>query len=1097
MNKEYIGPYTKAIEYALSKGVDLNYVVLNKDGPILINEYIKGKEDTQLRKEKPFLFPLISLEEAKDFKLSSQKTPYENDVEVSKFLEEYEIYVKDYSTNIKSLVFSPFEQTKENGELLIKRDNRALNKNDGMDMFRFFTPSQDIPFLIYSDDTNKNYVKLLKTADGGLGNYSRFWKYTVKEKKVFPPETSPNTFYFILRTQPVERLIFDESPASDFAHVVLSLSSNAGNISVLSRFSNIESNIKERVILCFDEALNLSITVLKVTISGHIDYLTPKFNGSRLATMLMVDPLFSKLFYVDESSGSLGTKKRLDVHYYQYGSRDPKFKKYFEALDYLAVMGHLKQYTFSGDTEKNMCFYSPDSRFMKGKRTCTQQTIKKGTHFTRIKFSKLRGTEGEMNSAFRLFELILRKVPEYEEKYKSTFQKESFDVVSIFNVPHTKVTNIRNAVKNTQFEDYFSKESGYGKTNESKIPSLNKEDYRTLEVYGVTFGCGKGKVFAFGDAGLTCEEKGSVSSSSVTAIQIMDIVERRSTGLSQAIEKKRVSKSLSSRIPELDKGTITFNSTTPDSCFLNVREGLKQPNISRSEVFKSISSEASVMAQELFDLTDKEIKSAFLNDEYFDPSLFYRALEEYFNVNVYVLRPPEKEVTSWPSIVVPRHRGIHTRRFVDRECIIVWQVIPVQRVNLKPIRNKREKLYINGIVNDKDSNIKLSKVVNKFLFDMLPAPHTIFEKGVYVNAHSQLVPKVLTQQLLNSTGHVSGFITNNMFLKPSVSLQPFPKVPRITSNENMNKYNMTVKDIKSYFGEDGIVKDNEVYYKVGSIPAFSVQIEAIETNDIANITYIASVLKDIVRALHMLCSKNDSISDYIVYKNIKYDVTKMMSIVILDDSSKINIITQFLNQIEKLVPRSIENSKLILPPSFKNVVNDIASKNINEIELNEMYNVKMPSVNTNTKPTLTSMTFTDIDDYKIFSIIVDVSNKTVSKIEPHRLLLYTPFVYQTYRFTFLVQNVNMLECIDKGKDPLSIALNICDHWNSNKNNPGHQYYEANIPSYAYHFIEFSIKSDGSIYVKAHYNKSEEEPFCVLSYSINDKNGYCALLPFSS
>jgi hypothetical protein len=82
-----------------------------------------------------------------------------------------------------------------------------------------------------------------------------------------------------------------------------------------------------------------------------------------------------------------------------------------------------------------------------------------------------------------------------------------------------------------------------------------------------------------------------------------------------------------------------------------------QKRVELLEKFKDMS----IFKQELFDMNDEEIRSMILDtSSFFDPSLFYRAVEEVYNVNVFVFNPGNEDHPE-PFIELPRHRLMHIR----------------------------------------------------------------------------------------------------------------------------------------------------------------------------------------------------------------------------------------------------------------------------------------------------------------------------------------------------------------------------------------------------------------------------------------------------
>ena len=80
----------------------------------------------------------------------------------------------------------------------------------------------------------------------------------------------------------------------------------------------------------------------------------------------------------------------------------------------------------------------------------------------------------------------------------------------------------------------------------------------------------------------------------------------------------------------------------------------------RKELLSKLN-DISILRQELFDMNDEEIRSMILDtDSFFDPSLFYRVIEEVYNLNIFVFSP-ENETIKEPYIELPRHKLMHIR----------------------------------------------------------------------------------------------------------------------------------------------------------------------------------------------------------------------------------------------------------------------------------------------------------------------------------------------------------------------------------------------------------------------------------------------------
>jgi hypothetical protein len=70
----------------------------------------------------------------------------------------------------------------------------------------------------------------------------------------------------------------------------------------------------------------------------------------------------------------------------------------------------------------------------------------------------------------------------------------------------------------------------------------------------------------------------------------------------------------------------------------------------------------SVSRQELYDFTEKEIRTQLENvDTFLDPSLYYRILEELFNINIFTFISPQSNDSNYGSIELPRNKLFHAR----------------------------------------------------------------------------------------------------------------------------------------------------------------------------------------------------------------------------------------------------------------------------------------------------------------------------------------------------------------------------------------------------------------------------------------------------
>jgi len=93
-------------------------------------------------------------------------------------------------------------------------------------------------------------------------------------------------------------------------------------------------------------------------------------------------------------------------------------------------------------------------------------------------------------------------------------------------------------------------------------------------------------------------------------------------------------------------------------------DDLKENYVTRIRQHMLATIRPSLLKQELYDYTDDEIMNIFRdNSKFLDPSLFYRAVEETFNINIYVFAPPPPsgDEIELGAMDIPRFKIFHSR----------------------------------------------------------------------------------------------------------------------------------------------------------------------------------------------------------------------------------------------------------------------------------------------------------------------------------------------------------------------------------------------------------------------------------------------------
>ncbi len=174
---------------------------------------------------------------------------------------------------------------------------------------------------------------------------------------------------------------------------------------------------------------------------------------------------------------------------------------------------------------------------------------------------------------------------------------------------------------------------------------------------------------------------------------------------------------------------------TDDAQYINTNNKEQYVN----SIFKNLKNiNMSVTKQELYDMSINQIIEELDKDQFFDPNLFYRLLEEYFNVNIYVFDT---------SLVVPRFKTFHARPLRERPCVLIY-------------KNENQCELIINIISDTHKmlifDFTMSKYCHQFLKNVV---HTYtfrtgtenkidtFNNLYYLANHLTFIPNIISQYI--------------------------------------------------------------------------------------------------------------------------------------------------------------------------------------------------------------------------------------------------------------------------------------------------------------------------------------------------------------
>lgn len=118
-----------------------------------------------------------------------------------------------------------------------------------------------------------------------------------------------------------------------------------------------------------------------------------------------------------------------------------------------------------------------------------------------------------------------------------------------------------------------------------------------------------------------------------------------------------------------------------------------------------------VVKQELYDKSIDEIKQMILDKNiYFDPALFYRLLEEHFNINIYIFY--RNKTTDKVELLLPRHKMFYAKYPKELNTVIIYESWGPTSLNLK-----HPHCEIIAELEDDNYVRKFTKVVGNYLYD--------------------------------------------------------------------------------------------------------------------------------------------------------------------------------------------------------------------------------------------------------------------------------------------------------------------------------------------------------------------------------------------
>ncbi len=470
-----------------------------------------------------------------------------------------------------------------------------------------------------------------------------------------------------------------------------------------------------------------------------------------------------------------------------------------------------------------------------------------------------------------------------------------------------------------------------------------------------------------------------------------------------------------------DTGYI--NTKNKNEYVLTVLEKLKNMNMA-------------LVKQELYDVDDIN-----LNVDFFDPDLYYRLLEEYFTVNIYVFNK---------TLIVPRYKSFHTRPYRERPTVLIYKNENQCELIYNQLTETNRVLIFNDDMGKYCHNI-LKNVLHTYTF-VNNNKINVFDNLYYHANHLEFIPNIVSQYI-DEEGKTRAFhikVKNQLMTIMTLPCQP----ENLPIDLNIYRVNIdTVLNIMS--------QNYTAITKSDLATGLWYQIYDVEYGE-----YIPIIPTNIDGKIGPNCEldeyKSTKTSNYYDTKKTLNKLLQIIQWLFLVVLYKYNIDTvdEFFDQFISIGKQTYEINMPRRLPVYDHIDDyfDYVSKYTsllrnNQIIIDEDLHDKLKlylyqfNLNDNDIPIFIRNYYMYVEDFnKQPNTSIFLNDETFKAWQEnykniyYEILPYTiyPYIYKTnYGKMFLIQNVDY---------DLDKALAVCDFWDKHQINIGYKgdIYDANL-----------------------------------------------------
>ncbi len=491
---------------------------------------------------------------------------------------------------------------------------------------------------------------------------------------------------------------------------------------------------------------------------------------------------------------------------------------------------------------------------------------------------------------------------------------------------------------------------------------------------------------------------------------------------------------------------------------------------------KALTVHGDLMAQELYDIPAEQ-RLAQLRDVTvpLDPRLYYRALEEVYQISIHVITTGEKEEED-VTLALPRHQLFSARYNYKRHCVIVFM-------------HTRPTLHCELILHrDAQTTIAVfSPEVNEFLLriwqDMYKttfltsddAGHVHVEENLFTRLRLYQYEKVASYQLIDSFGKLVGLVMKEgMTMFVSERFAPL-NLPRWT--ESRFPVPKTTPDAIRKFMKGPPVEETEDYLQ------YSIQNIQLSFPLREDFNYLPSpvdvmkhqrdvvgLLLQLINILYLIVYPGEqmkSITPHAFITSYLYISKKTQpfdpSSVLWSSLPPMNTVDEFFTTMRRMAPSFVHPRQSLIRIPDQSFATKLVSHLSHFYQHYSSEERSIPNVLIgSSKSSSTIIELYGNESIQLWYLLHQRTVTTfVSQLTNDVSKWINPFLYRYEGILWIVQNTSTLEQ----------ALGISKSWNRHRLNPGNQAEPVSADKYSY--LLFSVSPTGFLELKESHGKKKE------------------------